>query len=159
MVKLKNWKIPLLILSLIIYLYYHYTYPDMIRYYSFDNVTVSRIDYIDKSIFIYGKTDKLRDKDKYFEVSYNDFNGGAGLYLIFKTDIQQVEVIRCIGRFNFKHADSCFVETYYSNDKLDNALNTLKNNNSVGIMYLSYIQKNEENAIINFKSRVKVSYE
>jgi hypothetical protein len=125
--------------------------------YLFAESIVTRIDYQDKSVFLYGDNDVVTDTNSYFEVSYNDMRDGIDMYLVFKEDYSKIEVIPFgLGNYNFKNANGYFFDNDYPNNRIRKIVDSLKNEPSVGAVRISNSEDLERRWYIEDKSRVKV---
>lgn len=127
-------------------------------YYSYNNVTITRLDKDNNIFFYYGKFDKIDSLPKsYIKATYSGFDGGIGGFLIFKEN-KSIEIIRVYDSFSKIGEDKHLIlnDTIENIDFID--WNNSINGNYNNVYQISNILKKEVEWNKENNSKVKAIY-
>ena len=127
-------------------------------YYTYNNVTITRLDKGNEMILYFGKQTSLKDLPKsYLKAKYNGFDGLISCYLIFN-DSANVEVVTVEGIFDTIKTGNKLRLVKFNNNLDFIKWNDKIKNNYKNIIELSDVVKNEIRRNEKNNSKVKTSY-
>lgn len=124
-------------------------------HYSFNGVTISRIDYDGRTDFRYGTTDSENDSSLVV-AEYYGFNNGMDIFMVFKED-RSVELIHYGGEYLKKIGNTKIIIPSYTSDKLMSVIDRYRKK-GYGIVRLSNSLKLEKQFPDNLSSKVIARY-
>ncbi|MCD8413256.1 hypothetical protein [Tenacibaculum finnmarkense] len=127
-------------------------------YYSYKDVTITRVDFENEIYFYYGKFENNNLPSQFVKATFSGFDGGMGAYLIFEENDKSTEIIPVYDSFIKKGVSDKFI----LNEGMDNIefnewrekINGKFNN----IVQLSNIIDSEKKWNLENNSKVNVIY-